>query len=93
VSCRRSSGLLETIKWSALQAVIIKTTSNGPFVDDVFWVLVGQNSGCVVPSETSGSDELLKRLQALPGFDNNAVIRAMSSMNDKDFLCWKKDAQ
>jgi tellurite resistance protein len=56
----------------------------------VFWVLVADGSGCVVPSEAEGTDQLLKRLQELPGFDNQAVIQAMASTDNREFLCWKR---
>jgi hypothetical protein len=69
--------MVETVQWSDLQAVITMTTDQGPLLDDVFWVLVGKDSGCVVPSEAEGMNNLLVRLQRLPGFDNRKVIEAM----------------
>jgi len=56
-------------------------------LDDVFWVLVGESGGCVVPSESDGADNLLSRLQKLPGFDNEALISAMGCTEDRKFLC------
>ena len=90
ITCRRSGGLVESVKWSDLRAVVIKTTDTGPWVDDVFWVLAGRAGGCVVPSESRGMDQLLGRLQRLPGFDNEAVMDAMQSTENRDFLCWTK---
>jgi len=90
VTCRRPGGLVETVRWSDLRAVIIETTDQGPFVDDVFWILVGETSGCVVPSEAEGMNRLLERLQRLPSFDNETLIAAMSSMENRRFLCWKR---
>jgi hypothetical protein len=89
VVCRRPGGLVERVRWSDLQIVFIETTDAGPFVDDVFWVLGGNVSGCVVPSESDGMSTLLERLQRLPGFDNNAVIEAMSCAENRRFICWK----
>jgi len=91
VTCRRPNGTVESIKWAELRAVIIQTTSQGPFVDDIFWVLVGETGGCVVPSESVGIGGLIKRLQALQGFDNEAMIQAMTCTSDKEFLCWRCD--
>ena len=90
VTCTRSSGLRESVRWSDLRAVLIKTTADGPAVDDLFWVLVGRNSGCVVPNEAQGCDRLLERLQQLPGFDNRAVIQASSCIEEQSFLCWER---
>jgi hypothetical protein len=90
VSCQRPSGIRESVTWDDLRAVLIETNDAGPFVSDVFWILVGEDSGCVVPLGATGEDLLLKRLQALKDFDNTAVIQAMSSSENKRFLCWGK---
>ena len=84
-------GKQETVLWSELQNVTIMTTDEGPFSDDVFWVLSGSETGCLVPSEAEGMKELLPRLQQLPGFDNEAVIRAMGSTGNEKFLCWRRN--
>jgi hypothetical protein len=80
VTCTRPNGSTEHVPWSELRAVIIQTTGNGPFVDDLFWMLVGRKSGCMVPSEAQGCDRLLERLQRLPNFDNKAVILASQAV-------------
>ena len=92
VTGRRPDGVVESVKWSDLQAVVIVTTDLGPYVDDVFWVLVGKEVGCIVPSEAEGIDLLLRRLQQLPRFDHEAVVAAMTSTQNARFLCWRGDA-
>ncbi len=51
VTCKRPSGVVESVLWDDLQRVSILTTDTGPFAEDVFFVLYGSNSdsGCVVP--------------------------------------------
>jgi hypothetical protein len=49
-------------------------------------------SGCAIPQFSEGFQSLLVRLQKLPGFDNDAVIKAMSTTSDGRFVCWKRDA-
>ena len=85
-----ADGKSEVVTWEDLKTITIVTTDQGPFVDDVFWVLAGSVSGCVLPSEAQGMKELLSRLQALPGFDNKAVISAMSSAQNAKFVCWSR---
>jgi len=89
ITCRRPGGLVETVRWSDLHSVVIHTTDEGPFVEDIFWVLAGSESGCVIPDDSDGIRPLLERLQQLPGFDNHALMEAMSSTDNADFLCWK----
>jgi hypothetical protein len=47
-------------------------------------------SGCAVPQSSDGSKQLLERLQQLPGFDNEAAIKAMGSTSNGKFMCWKR---
>lgn len=93
VSCHRPDGLVESVAWADLRAVLIETNDSGPFLMDVFWILIGSQSGCVVPQGATGEDELLGRLQQLPGFDNQALIDAMLSTDNQRFLCWEKGKQ
>jgi hypothetical protein len=82
-------GSIEAVRWADLIEVRIITTADGPLAEDVFWVLVGPGqAGCVVAGEFAGP--LLPYLQKLPNFDNDAVIRAMSSTDQAEFLCWRK---
>lgn len=90
VSCAHPGESTESVGWDELRAVIIQTTSDGPFMPDVFWLLVGERGGCVVPQGATGERALFERLQALPGFDNQAVISAMVCTENKHFLCWQK---
>ena len=87
---RLSDGRTEVIRWDDIQRVSIVTTDDGPFTDDVFWVITGENGGCLVPSETHGAKELLHRLQLLPNFKNEAVIEAMGSTERAEFICWQR---
>lgn len=80
-----------SISWTELVGVDIQTTDQGPFVDDVRWLL-RSNHGRVlrVGSESPGMDVLLARLQQLPGFDNETVIRAATSTDNAVFECWRR---
>ena len=90
IICRRSAKRQEGVRWADLKAVLIETTDQGPFQNDVFWVLVGETSRCVVPQEAHGSQQLLAKLQTLAGFDNNVVVEAMGSAENRAFVCWRK---
>jgi len=92
VVCERPDGKVERVGWADLQKVEVVTTSDGPFAPDVFWVLHGTEGGCAIPQGATGDRQLLERLQTLPGFDNGAVIEAMSCASDRRFLCWQRAA-
>jgi hypothetical protein len=93
VTCNRPDGTMEKVDWGDLQRVEIVTTDEGPWSPNVFWVLHGSESGCLVPQGATGDKELLKRLEDLPGFDNDAFIRAMGCASNERFLVWSKSAE
>jgi hypothetical protein len=88
----RADGVVETIRWDEVHEVGILTTDEGPWQEDVFFLLIAADgmSGCCVPQSSDGCDQLLRRLQQLPNFDNEAVIKAMGSSCNAKFVCWKR---
>ena len=90
VACHHPNGEVQSVEWAELSSVCIRTTSQGPVADDIFWVLEGVNGSCVVPSETPGIQQLIDRLGTLPGFDWGAMIKAMCCADDAVFPCWKR---
>jgi len=84
-------GKIEEVAWEDLVEVQIVTTDEGPFVDDVFFLLAAHDgTGVCVPQGAPGSETLLERLQKFPNFDNGEVIRAMACSDNARFVCWKK---
>lgn len=83
----------EKVRWSDLKAVFVDTLDCGPFAPDVFWILVGDNeNGCVFPQGATGHEDILQAMQSrLSGFDNKALIDAMSCYECNRFLIWKTD--
>ena len=93
VRCHRPGDKDESIMWTDLDAVLIETTDEGPFVPDVFWLLLCKDmkSGCVIPQGATGEEQLLDELQKrLPAFDNQAMIAAMTSTENQRFLIWQR---
>ncbi len=90
ISCKRPNGLIEEVTWKELKKVEIHTTDQGPFVEDVFWVLYGNERDCIIPQGATNNEELLSRLQDLPDFNNKMLIEAMSCTDNNEFLIWQK---
>ena len=91
VNCSRPDGKTESVKWNDLQKVELLTTDDGPFAPDAFWVLHGTTGGCVIPWGATGEKELLPRLQALPGFNNEAILSAASLTTKNLIKCWERN--
>lgn len=90
VVSERPDHTIEQVRWDALERVEIVSTGEGPMHPDMFWVLHGVSGGCAIPWGASGESVLLARLQQLPGFDNQAVIRAASQASAARWTCCER---
>ena len=86
----RESGLAK----AALCGVVIETNDSGPWGADVWWLLFGADDmlACAYPQGATGEAEALAYLVALPGFDHEAMIRAMRSVDNALFPVWRRAA-
>jgi hypothetical protein len=88
---RLPDGRQEAVRWDDLVEVAIRTPPEGPWQEDVFFLLTGRHGGGVaVPHGEAVERDLLRWLQALPGFDNEQVVEAMCCAEDAMFLCWRR---
>ena len=81
-----------TTRWSDVVEVAIVTTSDGPFAEDVFYVLsISEDDGCVVTHEAAERIDLLPELHAqFSGLNDKKVIEAMGCTSDNKFVLWSK---
>ena len=79
----------ESFLWKELIGVAIRIINNQPRTPDVFWILGVEKRLLTYPDKATGEIEMLKRLQKLPGFNNNAIISAMSCIENETFICWE----
>lgn len=86
-----------TLPWAQVEAVAVRTTADGPWAEDVFWVVAFDDSDPDVRGEVTvpGSwvqgesyDALMARL---PGLDLQRVIWAMASAEPRTFCVWRHD--
>lgn len=91
VTRRLADGRVETLAWADLQEVGVMTTDEGPWSEDVFFMLAGPGrTGVLVPQGADGSQALVERLLRLPGFNQRLFIEAMGSTSNRRFVCWKR---
>jgi len=77
------------VRWDALTAVSLRNAARGPFEEDVFFKFAYED-GAATAIGLSDSDYLLARLQQLPGFDNEAFIRAMGVSGEGESVLWRR---
>ena len=80
------------IRWDDLYEIRILTTDEGPFNEDVFYVLLAQDkiTGCIIPLNAAGNEMLFSKIQKLQNFDYQAFTEAMLSITNNQFLCWQR---
>ena len=72
-----------------LTRVLIKTTDDGPFACDLFWILESRSgTPLTIPKGATGEDDLVAYLVELDGFDHMRMIVAMGSTSNNLFECW-----
>lgn len=92
VRITRLNGKVEEIKWDDIGEISIITTSEGPFVDDVYLCLssVDGKTGCAIPSMAEGYNEVYDRVSKFEGFNFQKYIESMSCTADAKFVLWEK---
>lgn len=80
-----------TLAWVDVASVQIHTTDQGPFVEDVHWVIAPRDGSAplVVPGGNEGVSALLDIApRFLDRFDHEAVIEAMGCTDNRTFMVW-----
>jgi len=89
---RTVGSINERIRWEDVEEIRIITTDGGPYTEDVFFILVdAEQKGCLIPHDSAVKYKLLERLHSrFDGLDDDAVIKAMGTTSNGNFLIWKK---
>lgn len=78
------------LPFEELDRVAIRTTDEGPGIEDVFWLLTSGSQECLIPHGAAGEAELFDRLLKLPGFNPQVMIEALTSTENAEFECWSR---
>jgi hypothetical protein len=88
---RTARNLREHVAWADVVRICIMTNDQGPYLEDVYFVIEGRNGeGCVVSHELATRGRLLYALhERLDGVNNKEVIEAMLSTSNHVFTIWE----
>lgn len=78
-----------SMKWNEIREIIIITNDSGPWGTDLWWKVISQDKLLLIPNGATGENEIMKRFQRLPDFNNESMISAMQSTRNAEFLVWK----
>jgi hypothetical protein len=86
-----SPTVARALRRDELSAVVVETHVNAGRVSDVWWLLYGRKGAPALraPQGASGEKELVDWLMSLPGFDVDALTRAMHHRGNATFELWK----
>ena len=84
----RDGEVFEQVRWAELTAVDVLTTSDGPWNEDLFFVLKGRDDTGVVVASGLAPEGFVARLGQLEGFDNRLVVEAAGTTTEARFHCW-----
>ncbi len=79
-----------SIAWEELDAVGLRTTSAGPFVEDVFWLLLWHGGCLELPGSVVQGEVFAALIDHLPGFDAIKIVQAMASVDQRTWRIWRK---
>lgn len=78
----------EGFEWHELEAVGIRTTSDGPFAEDVFWQFLTARGLFELPGACFDGASVGALQAALPDLDSAKIIDAMGSTRERVFRLW-----
>ena len=86
------TGATMFISGAELASVAIETNDSGPWGADVWWLLFGPDNklACAFPQGATGEKDVIDHLMALPGFNNQELIKAMGSTANAVFPVWQR---
>ncbi|WP_024770972.1 hypothetical protein [Aquimarina macrocephali] len=82
-------GLETKLQISDISQIIIETNDTGPWGTGVWWRILGEQIILSIPGGATGESKMLESFQKFPEFNNEELIKAMSSTDNPEFLCWK----
>ena len=80
----------EELFWADLIEIRLVNTDTGPALPDVWLMLAGTNSGCLIPQGAKGYDEVYEIVSKYKDFDFEKVIESMGCTDNAQFVVWKK---
>ena len=80
----------EEILWEDIREIRLVNTDEGPFLPDIWLMLIGETNGCSIPHGSKGYNDVYEIVSKYENFNFENVIKSMSSANNEQFLLWTK---
>lgn len=80
----------EQVTWKNIELIKLINTDAGPFLPDVWLVLLGKEDGCMIPQGAEGFMEVYDKISQYEGFSNENFIKSMQCTSNAEFILWVK---
>ena len=80
----------EQIDWSDIEEIKLANTDEGPFLPDVWMILMGNDKECSIPHGSEGWEKVFDIVSKYRGFNFENVIKSASCTDNQIFELWKK---
>lgn len=80
----------EEIDWQDIEEIKLINTDQGPFLPDVWLLLLGKGKGCSIPQGCKGFDDVYDIVSKYEGFNFENAIKSMSCTDNAQFELWSK---
>ena len=92
VKVQPPSGDPEEVLWKDINEIRLVNTDAGPFEPDIWLVLIGDNAtGCMIPHGNKDFEAVYDIISKFEKFSFDNFIQSMSSMQNEEFVLWKKE--
>ncbi len=80
----------EQIDWNEIEEIKLINTDEGPFLPDVWLILMGNGKGCSIPQGSDGWNKVYEIVSKYDGFNFENVIKSASCADNETFELWQK---
>ena len=82
----KPNGKIERISWIDIEEIKLQNTTEGPFLPDIWLILMGKNSVCSIPHGNKKYDEIYDIVSEYEGFNHKNVIKSMSCTDFESYF-------
>ena len=76
----------ESVPLDAIRRIVVRTTSDGPFLPDVWWGFFHEHGAVEFPQGAEGDRPVIEWARSLPGYKFENEIAAMGCAEDNLFV-------
>ena len=90
ITIERPFGRKLLLKLEDVDEIGVQTTDQGPFAEDVYWLLKQGTTSVRIPEPSPVFKMLMDRFHSWPGFDWQPFTEAMACSDCRYFRCWQR---